>query len=121
VVREDGKLVGIITDRDICMAAYTRGGGLSQYLVASAMSKHVISVHPDQPVADAEKLMAEHQLHRIPIVDADNKPLGIVSTNDLAREATRPGGRLHSSVARVLQTIASICAPRPHAPATRAA
>src|SRR5689334_22935276 len=69
VVREDGKLAGIITDRDICMAAFTQARALDQILVNTVMAKHVFSVHPDDKLSEATRLMTENQIRRVPVVD----------------------------------------------------
>lgn len=79
------------------------------------MSKQVFSVKPDQEVELAEQLMADKQVRRIPVVDAEDKPIGILSMNDVAREATRTGSKLKDGISRALQTIAAICQPRKRA------
>src|SRR5687768_8785706 len=84
VVNDDGKLTGMITDRDICMAGYTQGRALDEILVNSAMAKDVAAAAPDAPLPDVARLMARHQVRRIPIVDASGGPVGLVSLNDLA-------------------------------------
>ncbi|HEU4729584.1 MAG TPA: CBS domain-containing protein [Kofleriaceae bacterium] len=112
VVGGDGRLVGIITDRDICMSAWSKGQLFTGIHVDEAMSKQVFSVKPDQDIDAAQSLMAEKQIRRLPVVDANNKPIGILSMNDIAREAARPGSRLREGIARAIQTIAAICQPR---------
>jgi CBS domain-containing protein len=84
VVNDDGKLTGMITDRDICMAGYTQGRALDEILVNSAIAKDVAAAPPDAPLPDVARLMARHQVRRIPIVDASGGPVGLVSLNDLA-------------------------------------
>ena len=115
VVGGDGRLIGIITDRDICMSAWSKGQLLTAIHVDEAMSTQVFSVKPDQEVDAAELLMAEKQVRRLPVVDADGKPVGILSMNDVAREAARTGGKLKEGIARAIQTIAAICQPRKRA------
>ena len=115
VVDDAGKLVGVITDRDICMAAYTQGNPLRAIRVDNAMAKQVFSLHPEDDVSEAEKLMSDKQVRRIPVVDAEGKPVGVLSLNDLAREAVGPGGRIREGMTKVMQTMASICRPRSRA------
>jgi CBS domain-containing protein len=117
VVRDDGRLVGILTDRDICMSAWSQGRVLETIRADEAMSKQVFAVKPDQEIGVAERLMAEHRIRRLPVVDANEKPVGIVSMNDLAREVTRAGGRIKNGVARAIDTLAAICQPRKRAKA----
>lgn len=115
VVGGDGRLVGILTDRDICMSAWSRGQLLATIHTDEAMSKQVFSVKPDQEIEFAEQLMADKQVRRIPVVDAEDKPIGILSMNDVAREAARTGSKLKDGITRAVQTIAAICQPRKRA------
>lgn len=113
VVDLEARLVGMITDRDVCMAAYTQGGGLSSISVGSAMAKQVYSCGPKDTVQHAQKKMVEHRIRRIPVVDEAGRLLGVLSVSDLTREAVTPDGKLHTTLASgVLRTFASICAPR---------
>jgi CBS domain-containing protein len=112
VVRDDGKLTGMITDRDICMAAFTQGRRLDELLVNAAMAKDVISVHPDQRLDEIEQCMAEHQVRRLPVVDADHKPIGVLSLNDLAIESARPDSLMTDGPSKIARTLAAICQPR---------
>src|SRR5271167_2587856 len=63
VVDKDGRAIGMLTDRDICMSAYIQGTSLTGALVTSAMSKEVLSCAAGDDIAVAEKLMKKHQLH----------------------------------------------------------
>ncbi len=89
----DGKLSGIITDRDICMAAYTRGLPLTSIRVADVVAPHVISCGPDETLERAAARMAEAQIRRLPVVDAEQRLLGVVSLADIARGAPVLGQR----------------------------
>lgn len=110
VVDDEGKLAGVLTDRDICMAAYTQGKPLFSIPVTVAMAHHAIAVHVDDGIEQAETLMRQNQVRRLPVVDNDNRPVGIVSMNDLARLAVRAK---RSGVDRELvKTLAAVCAPR---------
>lgn len=108
VVSETGELVGIITDRDICMAAYTQGKGLQAIPVATAMAHQVYSCKASDTIEAAEQMMRRHQIRRLPVVDGGKRPVGFVSLNDLALDAnTRREGE-HGFV----QTMAEICQHR---------
>ena len=109
---DDGKLVGVITDRDICMAAYTQGRPLHELLVNHAMSKHVVAAHPRNSLEDLEGLMATHKIRRIPVIDSDGRPIGMVSLNDLARESVQPDTNIRNAAQKVLHTLAAVCTPR---------
>jgi CBS domain-containing protein len=114
VVRDDGVLAGMITDRDICMAAYTQGRNLEDILVNVAMAYPVISATVDQDVREVEALMAVHQVHRIPVVDADGKPIGMLSLTDLARASVEQRTPIKDGLARVAHLLAAITSPRSH-------
>jgi CBS domain-containing protein len=114
VVDAAGKPGGIITDRDICMAAYTQGRPLADIPVTTAMARAVIATHTGEPIERAEQLMREHQVRRLPVLDGDASVVGVVSLNDLARLAARAH---RSAVDReVVQTLAEVCRPRLVAP-----
>lgn len=84
VVDRNGKVGAMITDRDICMAAYTRGERLSDLRVADSMSKSLVSCSPDDELSIAAARMAEHRVHRLPVIDTDGKLSGILSLNNIA-------------------------------------
>ena len=117
VVDDEGSAVGMITDRDICMAAYTQGRTLPSIEVSQAMARQVFSCRVNDPLKVAEQLMSEKQVRRVPVVDGDNRPLGVLSLNDIARHATvsrKKNGLDHE----VTQTLAAICQPHmEHEPA----
>lgn len=119
VINDEGKVTGMITDRDICMAALTQGRPLHELLVNLAMAKHVIAVGPEQTLAEVEQLMTRHQIRRLPVVDAANRPLGMISLNDLAIEAVHPDTRMKQGMSKVAQTLAAVC--QPHAVTQHAA
>src|SRR5678816_950170 len=103
---------GVITDRDICMAAYTQGRSLDQILVNAVMAKHVVSVRPDDKLGDAAHVMTENQIRRLPVVDAAGKPVGVLSLNDLAIEGVQPDTRMKNAFSNIAHTLAAVCEPR---------
>jgi CBS domain-containing protein len=112
IVNDEGKLTGMLTDRDICMAAYTQSRALDEILVNSAMARKVVSARPDARLGQIEQLMAQHQLRRIPIVDGDGLPIGMVSLNDVAIASAGPRTEVPHAATRLTHTLASICRPR---------
>jgi len=84
VVDPEGRVVAAITDRDICMGAYTRGKRLADLSVGDSMSKTVVSCRADEDLVVAAQKMAEHGVRRLPVVDAKGHVRGILSLNDLA-------------------------------------
>ena len=110
VVDEEGRLASAVTDRDICMASYTQGRRLEDIPVTTVMASQVLACHIDDSVETAEQLMREGQVRRIPIIDNDGRPVGIISMNDLARvaaHAKKPG-----IDREIVETLAAICEPR---------
>jgi CBS domain-containing protein len=117
IVDESGRAVAMLTDRDICMAAYTQGRPISEISVRTAMSQGLYACGPDDPVTGIEELMREHQFQRIPVLNPEGQLLGILSLNAVALAAHRqqlsppgsPNGVSRSSTAR---TLAAVCAHR---------
>ena len=92
VIDAGGRAVAMLTDRDICMAAYTQGKALKQIGVSTAMSRSLHACLPDDPLEQVEQLMMEHQLRRIPVLDDDGHPVGILGNNGaLVAEAALKG------------------------------
>lgn len=115
VVGSDNTLIGILTDRDITMAAYTQGRPLTQLLVSDVMSRDVQRCSPDDALASVETRMRAAQVRRLPVVDAEGVLVGIVSLNDLALEASKERGTRHPELtpAEVARTLAEISKHRP--------
>jgi CBS domain-containing protein len=109
VIGDDGRAVGMVTDRDICMAAYTRGAALHDIPVAVAMAHEVFSCAPDDDVRSVEDELGLRQIRRMPVIDADGRVVGVVSLNDIARASQRSREVPPTEVAA---TLAAVCAPR---------
>jgi CBS domain-containing protein len=73
VMGEDGQLTGMITDRDICMAAYLRGQPLHECTVADVMSRPAIATHANDTLAKAEDTMRDNRIRRLPVVDESGR------------------------------------------------
>lgn len=114
VIDADGHVCGMITDRDICMAAYLRSMPLHAMPVGDVMSRDVFVCRPGDPVGVAEKIMSQCQIRRLPVVDPAGQVVGVLSLNDLAREAEQEGGRRKPDVSdvEVSRTLAAISHPR---------
>jgi CBS domain-containing protein len=111
VVGDDGRLAGVVTDRDVCMAAYTQGQPLARIPVTKAMSKQVLACHEDEAIEAVEQLMRDNQIRRVPVIDSAARPVGLVSLNDLARLAA--GARKSAVDRHIVETLAAVCQPRP--------
>ena len=111
---ETRRVVGIVTDRDACMAAYTKGRPLSQIRVGDVMTTAVSACQAGADVRAAEATMRTAQVHRLPVVDDANQLLGMISLADIAGEAARqPDARRQVITAEeVGETVVAICRPR---------
>jgi len=90
VTDADRKPIGMITDRDIAMAAYTQGVLLRDARVKSAMARNLLACLDTASLGEVESLMNRAQIRRIPVIDASGKLVGIVALADLARSAQHP-------------------------------
>jgi CBS domain-containing protein len=92
VVESDSrKLVGVITDRDICMATATQRRDPYSLRVGDVMSKRLFTCSPADDARAALRIMKEGQVRRLPVVDPKGTLQGIISLNDLALAAQRTG------------------------------
>lgn len=107
-------LLGVVTDRDVCMAAYTQGRRLSEVPIEAVMCSQVITCRGDESVERVHERLRTHAIRRLVVVDEQGCVEGVVSLNDLARaaEATKSGNR-DVQQRSVAQTLAEVC--RPHA------
>ena len=112
VVDDDGNVVGIVTDRDICMAAYTQGEKLCAIPLASAMAKTVTCCRPEETIEAAEATMSRNQVRRLPVVNAESHIVGLLSISDLAREVSRPRALGDGSQRGFVATVSAISRPR---------
>lgn len=106
-------LEGIITDRDICMAALFQGKPLRDLKVADAMAKTVLTCRSSDDLEEVERTMQAEQVRRLPVVDEDGAVIGVISMADLAREAARSqfGQRHEIPASAVMTTLAKISTP----------
>jgi CBS domain-containing protein len=84
------KLVGIVTDRDLALKIVAGGRDAKSTLVRAVMTRQVVTCHPEDGLQTALDAMSEHQLRRIPVVDKDNKILGIIAQADVATRLNKP-------------------------------
>jgi CBS domain-containing protein len=87
VVDDTGRVVGMLTDRDVCMAAYINGQPLHELSVSQAMSRNVVRCAPDDPVDAVLAAMSRGRIRRMPVIGRLGALIGIVSLTDIARAA----------------------------------
>jgi CBS domain-containing protein len=83
---EGDRPIGIVTHKDICDAAAREEMALAAVQVESAMSNGVVSCSPDEPVCVAVARMQEHRIHRLPVVDASGRLIGLLTLRGVARQ-----------------------------------
>jgi CBS domain-containing protein len=108
VVDGDQHVVGMITDRDVCMAAWTQGRALCELPVRGAMSSRVVTCTQTDATTRAHRLMQEHQVRRVPVVDGQALLVGLVSLNDLALAAQPGSGTREIRPDEVASTLAAV-------------
>jgi CBS-domain-containing membrane protein len=113
VVDDDQRVVGMITDRDMCMGAYLQGRPLKDMNVADSMSRTVHACQAADTIEQVIRRMADNQVRRVPVLDARGKLAGILSLNDIARRVVAMEERERVRlVPRLVEAQASICETR---------
>jgi CBS domain-containing protein len=115
VLDKDGHVIAVVTDRDVCMAAFFQGLPLDRIPVTAAMSKEIYFCRADDDLAMAEALMCELQIRRLPVVDSSRRIVGILALNDLAREEERERTMrmpTQISAGEIAQVLAAVCKSR---------
>jgi CBS domain-containing protein len=83
---EGDKLVGTLTDRDIAIRVVAEGKDPDQTTVREVASTNLVTIDPQQDLDEALRLMAKHQVRRLPVVEEDGRLVGVVAQADVARE-----------------------------------
>lgn len=114
VVDDEERAVGVLTDRDVCMAALRTDLPLSGLVVSDAMTAHPFYCYVDDTIDAVEDAMARHQVRRLPVVDDEGRLRGLVALDDVAREAARDADLFAPPVscAGVGRTLGQIVRPR---------
>ena len=82
---EGDRLVGTLTDRDIAVRVVAEGRDPESTTAREVASTELVTVDPDQELNEALRLMAQHQIRRLPVVEQDGRLVGIVAQADVAR------------------------------------
>jgi CBS domain-containing protein len=83
---EGDRLVGMLTDRDIAIRVVAEGRDPDTTTVGEVASRELVTVDPQQDLAEALRLMAQHQVRRLPVVEEDGRLVGVLAQADVARE-----------------------------------
>jgi CBS domain-containing protein len=85
---EGDRLVGTVSDRDIALRVVAEGKTADAVQVGEVASRELVTIDPGQDLDEALRLMATHQVRRLPVVDEDGKLIGIVAQADVVKHAT---------------------------------
>lgn len=111
VVDADGRPVGVLTDRDVCMSALFNGAPLGDLPVSRAMSRELVCLSTSDSIHDALDRMRERRVRRLPVVDAEGRLAGMLSLSDVAglwsRREGDDGRELRAD--DVARTLAGVC------------
>jgi CBS domain-containing protein len=100
-VLEGDQLTGMITDRDIVIRAVAKGKDPRGMPVREVLTRDLVTVRPDENLSEAMKLMASYQVRRLPVVDDDNRLVGVVAQADVALEAKeKASGEMVEEISR---------------------
>ena len=106
VVNDEGRVTGMITDRDICIAVATRGRSADRIAVREVTQGHAFTCLAEDDATAALQTMKTHKIRRLPVVDAEGHVRGMLSLNDVVTHAGA------ASPTEVVSTLASICEHR---------
>jgi CBS domain-containing protein len=84
-ILDDERLIGVITDRDIAIRVAAEGKDAQSTTVGEIASRDVVTIDPQQNLDEAARLMAQHQVRRLPVVEEDGRLVGIVAQADVAQ------------------------------------
>ena len=112
IVDDERRVLGVVTDRDVCIAVATRHRRADELTAAEVMSRRLFTLRADDDVHQALETMRRERIRRLPVVDADRRLVGILSINDLVLAAKPASGRAVTSdltANEVIDTLRAIC------------
>jgi CBS domain-containing protein len=122
IVDDRQQVIGVLTDRDICIAAGSKNREPSRITVREVMTHRLYSCAPEADIREALQIMREKRVRRLPVLNADGKLCGILSLDDVAlkaREAAKPGELSAEDVEITLEAICRRCPPQKEASVQR--
>lgn len=105
VVDSTGAVVGVVTDRDVCIAAGTKHRPLTRISANETMSRPVFACFPDENLKTVLVTMAKHRVRRLPVLDKSGHLQGIVSIDDIVQAPTRRGSPTAEDIVSALKPI----------------
>jgi signal-transduction protein with cAMP-binding, CBS, and nucleotidyltransferase domain len=96
----------MITDRDVCMAALLLGSNLKDITVGEVMTSEVRTCRPNDNLVEAQAIMQEARVRRLPVVNESEQLVGVISLTDLACEAEKERGSISKAeIGKILATL----------------
>ena len=112
VVEDGGKVVGMINDRDICMAAATKDRAPAEIAVSEVINNTARTCQPETDIREALRIIGQEQVRRLPVVDREGRLQGILSLSDIVLHAESGADKSKElSAAAILETFKAVCAP----------
>jgi CBS domain-containing protein len=114
VVDNNLKVIGVITDRDICVAAGTRPQAMANLKVGEVLSGKLYTCRPDDDIKGVLEIMKKAQVRRLPVTEGDGLLHGILSISDVALCASKPTNAVQPVITYedIVETYNAICEPR---------
>lgn len=114
VVHGDGSVIGMITDRDICMAVATKNRRTSEVAVSEVFTGNLYACKPDDDIHAALKIMSAERVRRLPVINVYGALEGLLSLNDVVLRAQEAKGRKAPDLSYedAISTLKAICAHR---------
>jgi CBS-domain-containing membrane protein len=109
IIKDGRRVVGIITDRDICMATAVRDKNPSSISVEEVMNATVYAAAPEEDLEQALKTMREHKVRRLPVLNSEGELEGILSMNDIVLKVKETNGKRSIDYVNVVKTYQAIC------------
>ncbi|HJT21802.1 MAG TPA: CBS domain-containing protein [Nitrospira sp.] len=114
VVETEAKrtLIGVVTDRDLCLAVVATGRHPDSVRIRETMTDTLVTCRPDEDISSAADRMREHQIRRVPVVDEQGMLAGMVSTADILQRSNLPSDRTHETMKKVTEPTEQASGPR---------
>jgi CBS domain-containing protein len=111
----DGRVVGVVTDRDAALYLGANDSRPSEVRVSDVMTKRLVSVEPDADIKEVSREMQESQVRRVLVIEG-GRLLGVISTADLARASAHSGrDQMGEEVEKVMERVSEDTGSRPRA------
>jgi CBS domain-containing protein len=97
------RLLGIVTDRDLCCSVVAEAKLAEATRIADVMTKNPVTCTPENTLEDCEALMQKHQVRRIPVIDEQGRCVGMIAQADIALHA--PAGMVAKTLAEISKSV----------------